>query len=221
MRPTFVKAPILISLVAMAKRAKAAAEATSRGQARREQILAAASALLLDAGYAAFSVRGVAARAGVRLSHVQYYFPDPADIVAALLDRFVAQYSHEVMTRFREGADAAGLRLTRALEWLLNDEAYRRDCAIFMTEVAGAAARNAKIAAALKRYYATYLEAMAAMVAELNPKLTAVQRRQRAVQCIALIEGIAVTRVPLGRDATTTFTARATARAVERLASMV
>lgn len=195
-------------------------EATPRGQARREQILQAASALLLDVGYAGFSVRGVAARAGVALSHVQYYFPDPADIIAALLNRFVAQYSGEVMARFRSGADAPAARLTRALEWLLNDEAYRRDCTVFMLEVASAAARNPKIADALRRYYAVYLEAMAAILSELNPKLARGQRRQRAVQCIALIEGIAVTREPLGRDAATTFTARATARAIERLASM-
>ena len=201
-------------------RAKKREEATPRGQVRREQILQAASAQLLDAGYAGFSVRGVAARAGVALSHVQYYFPDPADIIAALLDRFVVQYSGEVMARFRTGADAAGLRLMRALEWLLNDEAYRRDCTVFMLEVASAAARNPKIADALRRYYATYLEAMATILWELNPKLTPGQRRQRAVQCIALIEGIAVTRAPLGRDAAMTFTARSTARAIERLASM-
>lgn len=202
-------------------RTKPLQEPTARGKARREQILTAASSLLLDEGYAEFSVRGVAARAGVALSHVQYYFPDPADIVAALLERFVAQYSSEVMTRFRDGADAAGLRLTRALEWLLNDEAYRRDCTVFMLEVASAAARNPKIADALRRYYAVYLEAMASILWELNPKLTPGQRRQRAVQCIALIEGIAVTRAPLGRDAATTFTARSVARAIERLASMV
>ena len=195
-------------------------EVTPRGQVRREQILAAASALLLDAGYAGFSVRGVAARAGVALSHVQYYFPDPADIIAALLERFVAQYSDEVMTRFRTGNEAAGLRLERGLEWLLNDEAYRRDCTVFMLEVASAASRNVKIANALARYYAAYLEAMAMIIWELNPKLSRGRRRQRAAQCIALIEGIAVTRAPLGRDAEMTFTARSTARAIERLASI-
>ena len=195
-------------------------EVTPRGQVRREQILAAASALLLDSGYAGFSVRGVAVRAGVALSHVQYYFPDPADIIAALLDRFVAQYSDEVMTRFRTGNEAAGLRLERGLEWLLNDQAYRRDCTVFMLEVASAASRNVKIANALARYYAAYLEAMAAIIWELNPKLSRGRRRQRAAQCIALIEGIAVTRAPLGRDADMTFTARSTARAIERLVSM-
>lgn len=193
---------------------------TARGSVRRDQILKAASDLLLDAGYASFSVRGVATRAGIRLSHVQYYFPDPADIVAALLDRFVEQYSSEVLARFRAGPDAAGLRLLRALEYLLNDEAYRRDCAVFMLEVASFASRNVKIAAALKRYYAVYLEAMVMILWELNPKLTPGQRRQRGVQCIALIEGIAVTRQSLGRDAEMSFTARSTARAIERLASM-
>ena len=201
-------------------RTKKREEVTPRGQVRREQILAAASALLLDAGYAGFSVRGVAARAGVALSHVQYYFPDPADIIAALLERFVAQYSDEVMTRFRTGNEAAGLRLERGLEWLLNDQAYRRDCTVFMLEVASAASRNVKIANALARYYAAYLEAMAAIIWELNPKLSRGRRRQRAAQCIALIEGIAVTRAPLGRDAEMTFTARSTARAIERLASI-
>src|SRR5262245_56552927 len=145
----------------MATRAKPVREDTPRGQARREQILKGASDHLLDAGHAGFSVRGVAARAGVTLSHVQYYFPDPADIIAALLDKFVDQYSREFSARFRAGGDAAGVRLMRALDWLLNDEVYRRECTIFMLEVASFATRNAKIAAALERYYAVYLEAMA------------------------------------------------------------
>lgn len=207
-----------MSVAASSRKAESAP--TPRGVARREQILKAASDLLLEEGYAAFSVRGVAARAGVRLSHVQYYFPDPADIVAELLDRFVQQYAQEVIGRFRTGAEAPGLRLTRALEWLLNDEAYRRDCAVFMMEVASFAARSKKIAAALQRYYAVYLDAMATILGDLNPKLTAGQRRQRGVQCIALIEGIAMTRASLGRDAQITFTARSTARAIERLASL-
>jgi AcrR family transcriptional regulator len=196
------------------------AAATPRGEVRRDHILKAASDLLLDEGYAGFSVRGVAARAGVRLSHVQYYFPDPADIVAALLDRFVVQYSREVMARFRAGADAPALRLTKALDYLLNDEAYRRECAVFMLEVSSFAARNGKIAAALRRYYAVYLDAVATILWELNPKLTAGQRRQRGLQCIALIEGIALTRLSLGREGDITFTARSTARAIQRLASM-
>lgn len=189
---------------------------TARGQARREQILKAASDLLVAEGYAGFSARGVAARAGTTLSHVQYYFATPADIVAELLDRFVGQYSAEVQTHYNAGGGRPVVRLTRALEFLLNDEAYRRDCGVFMLEVAGFASRDRAIAAALKRYYDVYLKALAAIVGELNPALSGVQRAARARQALALIEGMSMTRPFLGEEQGA-FSAREAARAIERL----
>jgi AcrR family transcriptional regulator len=200
-------------------RSKARDDGTPRGQARREQIVKAASDLLLAQGYAAFSARGVAAQAGISLSHVQYYFATPADIVAELLDRFVAQYSTEVTKRYRAGGGAPVARLTRALEFLLNDEVYRRDCGVFMLEVAGFASRDRAIAAALKRYYDVYLKALAAIVGELNPALGGVQRAARARQALALIEGMSMTRPFLGEDQGA-FSAREAARAIERLAAI-
>ncbi|MBL8779617.1 MAG: TetR/AcrR family transcriptional regulator [Alphaproteobacteria bacterium] len=199
-------------------RTKAKDEGTPRGQARREQILKAASDLLLAEGYAAFSARGVAARAGTSLSHVQYYFATPADIVAELLDRFVTAYSAEVATHYHASGGAPVARLTRALEFLLNDEAYRRDCGVFMLEVAGFASRDRGIAAALARYYEVYLKAITAIVGDLNPALSAAQRRARARQAVSLIEGMAMTR-PFLRDDDGAFSAREAARAIERLAS--
>jgi AcrR family transcriptional regulator len=198
-------------------RAKTNDGPTARGQARREQILKAASDLLVAEGYAGFSARGVAARAGTTLSHVQYYFATPADIVAELLDRFVVQYSAEVQTHYNAGGGRPVARLTRALEFLLNDEAYRRDCGVFMLEVAGFASRDTKIAAALARYYAVYLEGIEGIVADLNPELGAAARTMRARQVVALIEGMAMTRPFLGRDEVA-FSAREAARAIERLA---
>ena len=87
-----------------------AAPPTEKGANRCEEILEAASALLLEEGYAGFSARGVAARAGLRLSHVQYYFASPAAILAELLERFVRRYGEEIMARFASGA-AAWLRV--------------------------------------------------------------------------------------------------------------
>jgi AcrR family transcriptional regulator len=199
-------------------RAKTNDGPTARGQARREQILKAASDLLVAEGYAGFSARGVAARAGTTLSHVQYYFATPADIVAELLDRFVVQYSAEVQTHYNAGGGRPVVRLTRALEFLLNDEAYRRDCGVFMLEVAGFASRDRAIATALKRYYDVYLKALAAIVGELNPALSGVQRAARARQALALIEGMSMTRPFLGEDQGA-FSAREAARAIERLAA--
>ena len=193
-----------------------AAPATEKGATRREAILEAATALLLDEGYARFSARGVAARAGLRLSHVQYYFPNPAEILAELLDRFVQRYSAEIRARF-EAPGSGEQRLHRALDFLLNDEAYRRDCGIFMLEVASFAARNQAIAEALSRYYAVYLQGFENIVKTLNPALTPRERARRARQAVAFIEGMAMTRPHMGARGEADFSAREATRAILRL----
>lgn len=193
------------------------ARPTPRGAARQAQILEAATALLLEEGHAGFSVRGVATRAGVGLSHVQYYFPDPADIIATLLDRFVAQYADNVLSRFRSGSGQPHARLVNALDFLLNDEAYRNACAVFMLEVSAVAVRDRKIHEAVERYYKVYLGAVDTIAGEINPGLSAAQRAIRARQCIALIEGMAATRRYLGPEAARAFSAKAAAAAIEQL----
>lgn len=190
---------------------------TEKGATRREEILAAASALLLEEGYAGFSARGVAARAGLRLSHVQYYFASPAAILAELLDRFVRRYGEEIMMRFGTAKGTGEQRLHRALDFLLNDEAYRRDCGIFMIEVAGFAARDKVIAAALERYYEIYFEFFTGIVKELAPSLPPRERARRARQCVALIEGMSMTRPHMGTKGEADFSAREATRAIMRL----
>lgn len=58
----------------------------------REKILAAASELLLNDGFHALTQHAVAARAGVRQSHLTYYFPTRNDLLRA-----TAQYGVETM----------------------------------------------------------------------------------------------------------------------------
>lgn len=190
---------------------------TQKGATRREEILEAASALLLEEGYARFSARGVAARAGLRLSHVQYYFQSPASILAELLDRFVHRYGEEILSRFTAGKGDADERLYHALDYLLNDEAYRRDCGLFMIEVAGFAARDEVIAAALARYYEIYLTLFTDIARALVPSLPARERTRRARQCLALIEGMSMTRPHMGAKGEADFNAREATRAIVRL----
>jgi AcrR family transcriptional regulator len=51
---------------------------------RRQTILEAALAVLRDDGYLGFTQPRVAARAGVRQSHLTYYFPTRADLLVAV-----------------------------------------------------------------------------------------------------------------------------------------
>src|SRR5438270_6942797 len=67
------------------KRNRAAATPrTSNETALR--IVEAARELLMTEGYAQFSMRNVAARAGLHLANVQYYYKTREDLVTALLN---------------------------------------------------------------------------------------------------------------------------------------
>ena len=58
----------------------------ARGRETREQLLAAATAVLGEDGYSAMSMRAVADRAGVRLSLVHYHFGSKAGLMEAVLE---------------------------------------------------------------------------------------------------------------------------------------
>lgn len=57
--------------------------ATDRGRVRRAALVSAAARLLVEAGPAGVTARGVAAAAGVPLGGVTYYFADVAEMVRA------------------------------------------------------------------------------------------------------------------------------------------
>jgi AcrR family transcriptional regulator len=61
-----------------------------RAAERREQLLAAARAVLVRDGLNDLTLRAVAAEAGVRLSALQYIFPTRADLVDGLVDAVLA-----------------------------------------------------------------------------------------------------------------------------------
>lgn len=206
----FVKARISGKLGHMTKIAKMSEQApvANRGETRREEILEAATELLIEEGYARFSSRGVAARAGLRLSHVQYYFAHANDMIVTLLERFITDYGDAVLAQFHGAKGAPEKRLRHALNFLLSDPDYRERCSIFMLEVTGLAARNDDVAAALTRYYAVYLDALCELIGEIEPALKGAKRRQRAKACLALIEGSAMTApftgaAPAGDEAAT------------------
>ncbi|MFJ6934864.1 TetR family transcriptional regulator [Streptomyces sp. NPDC101132] len=92
--------------------------ATAKGAQRRAAVLDAAEGILSASGGSELTLRAVADAAGVRLGHLQYYFPSRADLLAALLDRILTAALHRVAalaspagadaTDATDPADAAG-----------------------------------------------------------------------------------------------------------------
>lgn len=185
-----------------------------RREETEAQILDEAHALLQEQRLAAFSLRRLAARLGMRLSHLQHYFPHMADLLARLLERFIEKDAGAFLTAFETASGTGEEKLQRALASLLADEAYLDNCDLFMSEVAALAHEDARIAASLERYYAGYEKAVESLLARLNPSLKPKERKERAAMSVALIEGALRLRHALSGD----INARALARAVTRLA---
>ncbi|MEV6596161.1 TetR family transcriptional regulator [Actinoplanes sp. NPDC051346] len=166
---------------------------TAKGAERRRRILDAATELLVSEGHAALTLRGVAARAEIRLGNLQYYFPTRGDLVAALLDRHLVA----ALDRLR-GPLAA--RDAATLVRLLLDEHLDRSLTVLFTEVWALAGHDEGVAVAVRAFYRRYEELVAAAVSGRRPDLTPTEAAARARVFVSLMEGAALFRSGIAGD---------------------
>ncbi|MBK0869755.1 TetR family transcriptional regulator [Saccharopolyspora sp. HNM0986] len=125
-------------------------------------ILEAALQVIAEEGFAAVSMRGVAAAAGVSLAQVQYYFRSKDELLAAAFEHV----SHEVVAQ-ASTIDTSGppQEVLRALLhlWLPMDEPRVRTARVWLAFTAAAVtspdlgARNAAVDQDLRAHFAALL----------------------------------------------------------------
>ncbi|MFB6889570.1 TetR/AcrR family transcriptional regulator [Kitasatospora sp. NPDC056327] len=165
-----------------------------KGVERREALLDAAEGVLVAEGGPELTMRAVAAAAGVRLGHLQYYFPTHADLVAAVLDRVLRRSAERLAPLLTppegsERTDHAGEVVTA----LLADQEDARLVRLF-AEVWALAARDAAVAGAVRGFYGDYRDQVAAFLARRRPDLPEAAQQARAGVFIMLIEGASLFR---------------------------
>ncbi|MFJ7417057.1 TetR/AcrR family transcriptional regulator [Streptomyces uncialis] len=164
---------------------------TGKGERKRGELLDAAETVLLASGYPELSMRAVATAAGVRLGHLQYYFPTRPDLVAALLDRVLRRSLvrlDPLLAAAPETLDATGL--VRALLADQDDPALVR----LFTELWALAALDETVATAVRAFYHDYRERLTEHIRRHRPTLPDADRRARAEVFIMLIEGASLFR---------------------------
>lgn len=170
--------------------AKGARGAKGKGHERRLEILDAATALLIDEGYAGFSTRQVADRLGLRLSNVQYYFSTREVLLEALLTRVLTDAQAEF------GRSAGGHDLGTVVRFVLSGQTLQA-CRLFL-ELWALAARDAGARASMDRFYAAYCKEIERAVALVAVNISAEERARRAALIVALLEGVSLFRHPGG-----------------------
>lgn len=79
--------------------------ATEGAVSAREQIVRAAAESLLENGYAGTSVRAIAARAGVALGNLQYYFPSKSELLVEAWRHLTASSVEELRRALNQLTD--------------------------------------------------------------------------------------------------------------------
>ena len=163
----------------------------AKGQKRIEAILDAATAILVEDGYAQLSTRKIAARAGVRPGHLQYYYRTKPDVVRGLLERYLDRATAAVAAR---SADAsAPTNLEAVLDDILSDQ-REGERSRFFWELWALAAHDAAVAAAMQSFYRSYWRTVVTALLATEPALGRPRAERRAALLVALLEGLTLFR---------------------------
>ncbi|MCT9870612.1 TetR/AcrR family transcriptional regulator [Paenarthrobacter aurescens] len=171
----------------------------SKGALRKAALLDAAEDVLVTKGNANAAMRDFAAAAGVRIGHLQHYFPTRADLIRAVLERTLER-------SLRRLTEVAGLDLApgaaggmtrddsrRLLTALLHEHSELADVKMHL-EIWALAASDEQAASALREFYSDYAGHVQGVVRRGRPDLPEDELAGVAAAIVSLFEGAAVTR---------------------------
>ena len=165
-----------------------------KGERKREEILDCAVELLVETGYSELSFRKVAQRAGIQVGNLQFYFPNRASLMEAMLNREIARYKNELSSaKDRADAPPGDEELLRTVDYLLRDQSNQTSCILFW-ELWALAAHDATAASIMNAHYKTYLDAISDLVQRARPALVAAKADACALLIVSLIEGASLFR---------------------------
>ncbi len=168
-------------------RTSTAAHAHGRkGEAARERILDAARRLLIHEGYDALILRTVAARAGMKLGNLQYYFPTRE----ALLEAVLRQEAHSDLAALQEAStDGAGPREALVLAVKLLAGKWRGESGKILALLGFLALHQPTFRALYREVYEQFYGELAVLVERVRPGLPRREYRRRARIITALLDG--------------------------------
>lgn len=163
----------------------------AKGQQRVDEILDAATAILVEEGYAQFSTRKIASRVGIRLSNVQYYFPTKQDLLQALLQRSMDRYYAALTEKLAAGPRTAKARLRYSVDYVVRSHEDPRNIRFF-TELWALAAHDPEASRVMDAFYTRWCENAADLIMELSPGASRNKAMRRAALIIALVDGLSL-----------------------------
>ena len=165
----------------------------TKGQQRVQEILDAAAAVIVDDGYAGFTLRRIAELTGISLSNLQYYFTNKEALLQAMMarefDRSVAEM--EALTD-RPGATPKA-RFLLAIDYVLKYQEQTSSCALFW-ELWAMSVREPTVSPIMDTFYDQYMRRITELIRDLSPSLGRSKAQRRAGVIVSLLEGASLLR---------------------------
>jgi AcrR family transcriptional regulator len=164
------------------------------GQAAVQRILRSAHALLAKSGHAQFSMRNVAARAGLHLANIQYYFPTRDALLEALFQDIGRRYRDAYRRCLEQAGADRKQRFAAIVDFNLEDVGKRATRRYFIQLWALLDKLDGSSGGRLKELYEVDIEQLSERIHELDAQAGAAEVRRRATLLAAMIEGLMVVR---------------------------
>lgn len=156
---------------------------------KAHDILQIAGEVFVQQGFANFGLRAVAAKAGIRLASLQYYFPTNEALLESTVRNLMGSYLDDTMDILSQRNISAEHRLLNFINYNFS-EISKNSTNLLFFEVWSVAQRHELVRDIVTDNYAKFLDAISELIAQLNPKLAGPVLRQRAALLIAQTEGI-------------------------------
>jgi AcrR family transcriptional regulator len=154
----------------------------------REAILEAAERVLVEHGYAEFTLRRVAAEASITVGNLTYHYATKIDLAKSMVDRTLVRYIDRLSEPLRDPTKDPGVEVAQRMRWLLGDAASPRVSRLFR-ELWAMASRHEFAAHALDTFYRRAVESMLNLYRQTNPALPAKQLLALGYLAAILSEG--------------------------------
>jgi AcrR family transcriptional regulator len=152
------------------------------------EILWAAERVLATAGYAAFTVRTVAAAAGITPGNLAYHYKTKRELIRAVITSMIAEYSKKIDESLKTPPSGAPDTFAKLIGWLIHDSTTPVTSRLFR-ELWAMALHDSFIKDAVESLYARCAMRIVNVLHQSHPNLGAIEAKEIAYLLLMICEG--------------------------------
>ncbi len=160
----------------------------AKGQERVAQILIAARDVFMNEGYSNLTMRKIAARCGMTVGNLSYYYANKKDLLHDLLDSVLEGYMEEFDAIRADPSLSPEEQFITIIRFVMTD-LTTKETTLFFPELWALANHDPQAAKGMEALYGRYRAVLKELIAQINPSLGERECTQLALFVSSSMEG--------------------------------